>query len=340
MAKDNVTLVNSVARYGRDALFISGGVTLATLPLVALYFYQVPWLGIVTNLLAIPFTGLVLVPVGLLAALGTLMTGASELWLGSTEESLLTWLIQGLHWCAAIPFAEWHVAAPSLPAMMVFYAALWMAITTGEMGRRRILPAVVMACVVCWWVWSPRLGLDGDRWRVTFLDVGQGDSAVIELPEGQTVLIDGGARYERFDMGRGVVAPFLWNRGIRHIDHVVGTHQQLDHVGGLIWVPGHLSVGRYWGTGVERPEQFVTDLKTVLQQQHIPEHLAVEGQELLASGACRFAVLNPSLPEVGHPVLFPRGGTSLNNQSIVTRLQCGAESILFPLTWKRKACGT
>jgi len=51
--------------------------------------------------------------------------------------------------------------------------------------------------------------LDGDYFRVTFLDVGQGDSAVIELPDGQVVLIDGGATYERFDMGRAVVAQFF-----------------------------------------------------------------------------------------------------------------------------------
>ena len=47
---------------------------------------------------------------------------------------------------------------------------------------------------------------------MTFLDVGQGDSAVIELPQGAVVLIDGGATYEQVDMGRSVVAPFLWNR--------------------------------------------------------------------------------------------------------------------------------
>ena len=101
------------------------------------------------------------------------------------------------------------------------------------------MAGVGLLLLISWWIWSPRLLLDGDRFRVTFLDVAQGDSAVIELPDGEVVLIDGGATYERFDMGRGVVAPYLWNRGIRTIDHVVATHPQLDHVGGLAYVLRH-----------------------------------------------------------------------------------------------------
>jgi competence protein ComEC len=149
------------------------------------------------------------------------------------------------------------------------------------------------------------------------------------LPDGQTVLIDGGARYERFDMGRGVVAPFLWNRGIRHIDHVIGTHQQLDHVGGLIWVLRHLSIGRYWGTGVERPEQFVADLRRVLNERNLTEQVAMKGDEVLPSGPCHLTILNSTQPEDVRPVVYARSGSSLNNQSIVSRLQCGGHSILF-----------
>jgi competence protein ComEC len=328
----------SLARYGRDALLVSGGVTLATLPVVALYFHQIPWMGIVTNLLAIPVTGIVLVPVGLLGAVGTLASGADALIFSAAEESLLTWFVRALHWCAVIPGAEWHVAAPSIPAMAIFYAALWMVVRKVEVGQRRprLIAAGVVALFVCWWAWSPRLGLDGDRWRVTFLDVGQGDSAVLEMPDGQTVLIDGGARYERFDMGRGVVAPFLWNRGIRHIDHVIGTHQQLDHVGGLVWILDHLSVGRYWGTGVERSEQFVTDLNTVLRQNQLSEHIAARGEDVLSPGSCRLTILNPASAEEAHRVVYSKSGTSLNNQSIVSRLQCGVQSVLFSADVERE----
>lgn len=323
------SIVSTIAEYGRDAVAMSGAVTVATLPIVALYFNQVPWMGLVTNLAAIPVTGFVLVPAGLVAALWTVLTGSGDLAMGYGLELLLTWMVQALRWCAGIPGGEWHVAAPSLPMIMLFYACLVIAGLGFSPRWVRIGGGTLALVILCWWVWSPRLGGDGDRWRVTFLDVGQGDSAVIELPDGQTVLIDGGARYERFDMGRGVVAPFLWNRGIGHIDHVVGTHQQLDHVGGLIWILRHMSVGQYWGNGVERPERFATDLTAALSNRQIPRAVAVRGRDLLQSGPCRFRVLSPWADVPTGQGGAHADGTALNNQSIVSRLECGAHAVLF-----------
>ncbi|HEX5646240.1 MAG TPA: DNA internalization-related competence protein ComEC/Rec2 [Nitrospira sp.] len=323
------SIVSTVAAYSRDAVVMSGAVTLATLPIVALYFNQVPWMGLVTNLAAIPFTGFILVPAGLLASLWTVLTGSGDLSMGYGLELLLTWMVQALRWCAGIPGGEWHIAAPSLPMIMLFYCGLVaLGLSVSPHWVRRGAGTLILV-IVCWWVWSPRVGGDGDRWRVTFLDVGQGDSAVIESPDGQTVLIDGGARYERFDMGRGVVAPFLWNRGIGHLDHVVGTHQQLDHVGGLIWILRHMSVGRYWGNGVERSERFSTDLTAALNGKRVPQAIAVRGGDLLQPGPCRLRILSP-----WEAVPIERGGaradgTTLNNQSIVSRLECGVHAILF-----------
>jgi competence protein ComEC len=173
--------------------------------------------------------------------------------------------------------------------------------------------------------------LDGDHFRVTFLDVGQGDSAVVELPDGQVVLIDGGATYERFDMGRGVVAPFLWNRGIRIIDQVIGTHPQLDHVGGLAWVVRHFIVKNYWGSGETREELFYRRLQQSLSTQGLQEGVAREGQEIVSSGPCRMVVLNPPAGEqLDAPIHDSKmNGHELNNHSVVTRLTCGRHTMLF-----------
>jgi len=111
-------------RHALVALSMSGAVTVATLPLVAFYFNQVPWMGIITNLIAVPFTGIILVPLGLLAALWTIMTGAESLIFGSAMEQLFGSMVLGLQWCARFPGGEWHVAAPSMPAIALFYSGL------------------------------------------------------------------------------------------------------------------------------------------------------------------------------------------------------------------------
>jgi competence protein ComEC len=311
------------------ALSMSGAVTVATLPMVAFYFNQVPWMGIITNLIAVPFTGIILVPLGLLAALWTIIAGAESLILGSVLEQLFGLMVLGLQWCARLPGVEWHVAAPAIPAIALFYSGLLVVSLQAIPWRVRVAGIGLTLVLIGWWLSPPISQADGDRWRVTFLDVGQGDSAVIELPDGQTVLIDAGGRYERFDMGRNVVAPFLWSRGVHHIAHVIGTHQQLDHVGGLVWILRHMSVGQYWDGGIERSEKFVEDLKAALRDQHIDQQTAVRGQDLLQSSRCRLNILNPPETSVTHELTQAHTGTLLNNLSIVSRLQCGTYSILF-----------
>ncbi len=312
----------------RDACLVSAAVTLATLPLVALYFNQIQWMGLLTNLLAVPVTGVILVPLGLLSALWTVAASSAQLPLASLQEALFGWFVAALRWCAQWPGSAWHVAAPALPAMVVFYLGLWLAIRKGISRRWSMAGAAVVLGLIGWWGWSPRSGLDGDHWRVTFLDVGQGDSALLELPDGTTVLVDGGARYERFDMGRSVIGPFLWNRGIRHLDHVIGTHPQLDHVGGLIWIVRHIHVGRYWSSGTTRDEQFAVDLQRALQEARVSERAGVRGQELLGEGPCRLKILNP-LANESTPVAQRPSGALLNNRSIVSRLECGSHAVLF-----------
>ncbi len=323
------TLQIPMIRYGLHAFLTSGAITLVTFPIVAFYFNQFPWLGIVTNVVAVPLTGFMLVPLGLFTAAWMVAIEGDSLILGSLVEPLFDWMAQSLRWCSRLPGGEWHVAAPSVPALGAFYLGLLVTIASLVPRSIRMVGGGLSILLICWWLISPRSIGDGDRWRVTFLDVGQGDSAVLELPDGQTVLIDGGTRYERFDMGRGVVGPFLWNRGIRRLDHVIGTHPQLDHIGGLSWVLRHIQVGRYWGSGIDRPEAFVQELKTVLREQHIEQQSTIRGQNLLESGPCQLKTLNPPEGPAMSQVRETHSGSWLNNHSIVVRLQCGAHSILF-----------
>ena len=73
--------------------------------------------------------------------------------------------------------------------------------------------------------------------KVTFLDVGQANSALVEFPMGKKMLIDGGGfPRDHFDVGRMVVAPYLWHSKIRRIDYLVLSHPQADHMNGLRFI--------------------------------------------------------------------------------------------------------
>ena len=90
--------------------------------------------------------------------------------------------------------------------------------------------------------------------QLTAIDVGQGDSLLLEFPRGQRILIDGGGfpqfgpvrRSVNLDTGEDVVSPYLWSRGIRHIDVIVATHAHEDHTGGLAALIENFNPSELW----------------------------------------------------------------------------------------------
>jgi len=316
-------------RHVREAVVLGATVTLVTTPLVAWYFNQVPWLGLVTNLVAVPLTGMILVPFGLLSAFLTLVNVTGDLPLAFIQERLLEWMVTALHWCATLPGSEWRVPAPPLWGMAEFYLGVPLVVGAIRFRYHRAIGSVLVGTALGGWILSGIPIADGDRWRVTFLDVGQGDSAVLQFPDGETVLIDGGRRYERFDMGRGVIAPFLLNQGIRRLDHIIATHPQQDHVGGLPWMIRHLEVGEFWHTGIERSEPLFEELRQSVAERKVQVHVATRGVEIIRGESCRLTVLNPIASQNGAAPIQGINGTFLNNVSVVVQLTCGHQSILF-----------
>jgi len=320
----------------RTYAWITGGVTLVTLPLVAYHFNQISWAGLLANLFVIPLAGLFLVPLGLVSALLVVLMESATLPLARLNQMGLDGLLAVVRVMARLPGAEWHVASPAIPAIVAFYALLLAAV--GWRDRRVIRTACLVGVsgLVLWWGWSPRALPRGEAVRVTVLDVGQGDAIVIELPDEKTVLIDGGTRQETLDMGRAVVAPYLWDRGIFRLDHVIATHPQLDHAGGLISILGLFPVARYWDNGVSRQEHFYQALGRTLREKSVPVSSALEGQTIYSSQDCRLLVLNPTRTAPDRLETAAGSGTALNNRSIVTRLDCGPHSFLFAADVERE----
>lgn len=316
-------------------------VTLVTVPLVALYFNQVAWLGLLANVIVVPYAGFVIVPLGLVSAVGVLVFDSAQLPMGALNQAVFDFLATSVSLMATVPSAEWQVASPSLIMIFLYFVLLWV-VWRGDFPRFVHWTSVLgLALLLLWWMASPRWIAHPDNLRVTFLDVGQGDATVVELPDGRTLLIDGGVAYGGWDAGRGIVAPFLWDRGITSLDHVIATHPQRDHVGGLEWITKNFDVRRFWHNGIIRDEQFFQRLKKTIRDREIVEDTAVRGEDIVDSGPCRLGILNPPPSHEGtsHQDSGPNRGTLLNNLSIITRLDCGPHSFLFTADAEIEALG-
>lgn len=258
-------VIRRMVRALRGLAWASLWITLTTAPLTALAFGTVPTGGLLANLPVIPLTELVIVPLGILGL------GLAAVW-SAAGALVLDLAVAASGWVVAIADATAAVAPVLVvpPPNAVELAAcglIWAVAIAGVRGvwpRRTALVvatlgALVLAgsCVVTSWL-APAWR---DELRVTFLDVGQGDAAVLELPGGAVWMIDSGgmpfvndaarlspAERQRLAEAPGAqaVVPFLAARRIGRIDVLVITHPHPDHYEGLRAVARTVEIGELW----------------------------------------------------------------------------------------------
>src|SRR5581483_4336042 len=145
----------------------------------------------------------------------------------------------------AAKIAAWHAAiepAWRVPDPPVWLALAFVSCLISIAIFRRKSPAIFLAliCFIAILRHPGKPQLEPGLLELTAIDVGQGDSLLVVFPQGTTMIVDGGGllqfgrvRKTNLDTGEDVVSPYLWSRGIRHIDILVATHAHEDHSGGL-----------------------------------------------------------------------------------------------------------
>lgn len=212
-------------------------------PILILLFQQISLLAAPANLLAVPVIELLVIPLTLLAVLALglgIDTLAGALLAAAAAVVLPLW--SALEWLAEYSGSLW--SRPWPPAWVLCCAAIGVGLLLAPRGW----PGRWVGIVWC----LPLLGrpapqpAHGEFW-LTQLDVGQG-LAVVVRTAGHTLVYDTGARFsERFDAGRAVLVPFLRYHGIAHIDRLVLSHGDQDHVGGADALRAEIPVGQLWG---------------------------------------------------------------------------------------------
>jgi competence protein ComEC len=199
-------------------------------PIGALTFSRVTFAGLALNFLAIPLMAVAQIAGMGVVPLAMVSRGAAAL-AGWVAHLGAAGLVQSADLVRFAPALSYRVAPPSWIAVAAYYgaAAAWW-------RCRHRASGVVAVAAALWILIDPRtLMARGDgRLHVTFLDVGQGDSAFVVFPGGSTLLVDAGglSASSSFDIGDRVVAPVVRDAGFRRIDYVALTHGDPDHIGG------------------------------------------------------------------------------------------------------------
>ena len=328
---------------------------LGTLPLAMFYFNQISLIGLLANFIFVPLIGFVVVPLGLLAVFLYPLTGTVALGCLKAGAFVLAQAMGMLKFFADLPFAAVKTVTPSYFEICCFYILFWAVLNLRYVSSKPAAekdnvpgednnapgksfiqkPAAIVVLLVI-------LALSADAWywlynrfwhddfRVTMIDVGHGNAALMELPEGYNILIDGGGFSDNsiFDIGARIIAPFLWQKKIKTVDTLVLSHPNSDHLNGLIYIAEYFNVKNVW-TNNEAASTFGYKkfIKTIKKNKiHMPEYKEIAGLHHI--NGVRINIFYPSKDFIEK--IKKETWRNLNNNSLVLKASFGAKSFLFP----------
>jgi competence protein ComEC len=353
--------VQRILRYAFSAIVVSASVQLMLLPFLVIYFHRLSFASIVLNILVGALMA-VLAVVALAALLLSQLSEWAALPLVKLAESL-NWLM--VH--SVDPFAAAGVASVRLPEYagrsfviyLLYYVPLvLLAIALArwnpfartppakEKGKRslkliRPRPAALAQALLFALIVAHPLsaGRPDGRLRIDFLDVGQGDAALVTMPDGTTLLVDAGGRpgfddarrrasetgeaFERDtrSIGEAVVSEYLWWRGLDTVDYLLATHADADHINGLNDVARNFHVRAALVARAPAADAEFAQFAATVRAQGVPVLLVGRGDRL-RFGAVEIAVLWPVRSENANA---PSG----NDDSVVLRVSYGNRVFLL-----------
>ncbi|WP_083910807.1 DNA internalization-related competence protein ComEC/Rec2 [Salsuginibacillus kocurii] len=312
--------------YFQRLILVSFIAQLAATPFLIYHFYQFSLLSLLLNLIFVPLISVVILP----ASFGFFFLSHLSL----DFLSLMKPLNASLHYIhtALLTVHETNIGIvtlgrPSNIVLLLISISVLLSLVCFEKGRKAFFLSLIGVAVT--------LGIQyvapyfDSSARVTMLDVGQGDSFLIELPYRQAVyLIDTGGslpfeqeeweeRERPFDPGRDVVAPYLKAQGIRSLDKVIITHGHWDHYGGIFSLLEEVEVGKVLYGNVPIEEAGEELLFETLYNERVAVEPVKEGDHWTAAEQV-FYVLSPVGDE-----------SSLNERSIVLFTMFAETSWLF-----------
>ena len=319
--------------------FVSFFAITGTIPLVMYYFNQISLSGIITNLFAVPVTGFIVVPSGLFSFPAYLVNIKLASLCINISGYISGYVLEVVKFMSHLPFAAYKTMTPSGFEICLYYltfVTLLQIIKNIKTKKNADLKLSVMVlfflftagcCDAAYWLYHRFLHND---LRVTILDVGQGSAALVEMPKGSSILIDGGGFTDNsiFDIGAKIIAPFLWRNKIMTIDTIVLSHANSDHLNGLIYITKHFNVKRVLSNGEGANTLGYKDFIESIKKNRIEltQFNQLKRRENISNAILE--ILYP--PPDFFKKKFKDKWRDLNNNSIVVKITYGSISFLFP----------
>lgn len=322
-------VLHRLLAYFSGLVIVTASAVIFLLPFMAFYFHRISVISIPANLMAVPILGFWILPFGFLScALFYVSPSLSNLCLdiGSCG---LDWMMNVIGFWADFQWAAFWVFSPDILEIILFYGFLFslLHIRRFPWARAGLIVILILSVMdAAYWMYITRFN---PCLKVTYLDVGQGNSALVQFPGRKRMLIDGGGfSGGTFDVGGMVVAPFLFRSKILRVDYLVLSHPQSDHMNGLRFMASHFSPAEFWYNGQDVETPAFKELMDTVHAKDIKVLLPAGLSEGRDIGGVKVDLLHP--PAGGHPALPYDETMDLNNHSLVIKLSYQGTSFLFP----------
>jgi competence protein ComEC len=282
--------------------------TLGTLPLILLYFNRLSLITLAANFICVPILGVLAIPLCLAIIVvvplsTTLAEGVIRL-----SEILVQISLFFIDHMSALSWAAIYVSTPTLSEIIVFYLFLiWSGLLLKWIITHRnsknplkfpmLMKAVPLVLLLFFSVDGIHLYLKGiqrEHLFLTAVDVGQGNSILVRLPGGLKMLVDGGGFFDdSFDLGKFVLAPYLWHERISQIDTVVLTHPHPDHLQGLLFILENFHVREVWTNDETSETELYLSFRRIIREKGIVLRELSDSAAEIDLGGVRIQFLNP-----------------------------------------------
>lgn len=312
-----------------DSLLVTLAASSGVIPILAYHFNRLSWVGILANLIVVPLSYLITV-LGMAAGfLSLLVPPWGVNWLIKLTGFLVSLLYQSTAFFADWPAASFRIYTPTIMMIIFFYISIYSLSNIRKHFNYKILFAAGFSFflfLVIFKILTPYFHRD---LRITFLDVGQGECTLVELPRGKVVMIDGGGSYTQdFDVGERVVAPYLWHQWIRKIDLLIISYTAPDHIGGLPFILEHFAVKEVWDTSRKaRGSRLYWEVKSLIRRKKI-KYREVYAGDFREEGEVVLKVLHPPKDFVREVKSNTQGW--VKNLSLAIKIDYRGYAFLFP----------
>ncbi|SMM99306.1 DNA internalization-related competence protein ComEC/Rec2 [uncultured Candidatus Thioglobus sp.] len=244
-------------------IYIQLLISIATLPLIAWFFSGGSILSPIANLIAIPVFSFITTPFSLMGALLSLsnLPYLGELCLSIANQSLV-YLSFLLEYLQQLNFNLWHYTPSSSLDLIALILVVLITILPKQLKLLWLSP-LILALIL----FAPSSQLKPQQVLITTLDVGQGLANIVQT-KNHTLLFDTGAYYRSgFNLAEAVILPYLNAKNIQHLDKIIISHGDNDHIGGLKTLLKTISVDEILTSVPEKIQQTTTKCQQYQQWQ-------------------------------------------------------------------------